>query len=63
MGGAIRVAEALMPEVWRIKTIAGAVEDTEYWKVAGEWKAGHPSRLADAHAEYKRFIRASRVEH
>ena len=43
MRGAIRVAESLMPGVWRIATFAGGVPDTEYRNVYGVWKAYDPS--------------------
>ena len=42
MSGAIRIAEAMMPGVWRIVTFAGDVPDTEYRNWKGKWAAYTP---------------------
>ncbi len=39
MGGAIRLATAVMPEVQRITTFHGGFEGTEYRKAGGQWEA------------------------
>ena len=39
MGGAIKVAEALCPSVWRIDTYAGGKPDTMYLIDGTGWKA------------------------
>jgi hypothetical protein len=42
MSGAIRVAQAIMPAVFRIVTFAGDVQDTEYRLWQGKWSAYAP---------------------
>lgn len=39
MHGAIAVAEAICPGVWRIATFCGGVPDTEYQNLRGKWLA------------------------
>lgn len=39
MGGAIEIAEKVMPAVWRIATFAGGTLDTEYRLECGKWVA------------------------
>jgi hypothetical protein len=39
MGGAIEIAEKIMPSVWRIATFSGGKPDTEYRLILGEWVA------------------------
>ena len=40
MGGAIEIAEKIMPSVWRIATFMGGEPDTEYRFSGGKWSAG-----------------------
>ena len=39
MRGAIEIATAICPSVWRIATFSGGMPDTEYRNVRGEWLA------------------------
>ena len=39
MGGAVEIAQKVMPSVWRIATFSGGKADTEYRLSLGKWSA------------------------
>ena len=51
MNGAIDIAQAIMPGVWRIATYAGGSPDTEYRKLKGVWVAFSQKTVARIAAE------------
>lgn len=63
MTAAIRIAEAVMPGVWRIKTFSGQKAGTEYQKVGGEWGVAEASPLVNAFNAFQRHVRSVRTEH
>lgn len=51
MDGAIRVAQSMMPLVWRIVTFSGKTQDVEYKNVRGKWIAYQPTKFPSKRKE------------